>query len=399
MGYPLRYARRDEFRAVVDLDGASFGLQYSEQDLKDAELDVDLDAILVAVDGDRIVGASAELRFELTLPGGQVDVTGLSWVSTDVTHRRQGIQRSLLEQQVRSCAERGVPAMILMASEGGIYGRYGFGAATDVRKMSVDRRAARLRQPVDVGGVCLMTTDAARSVLPGIYDRWRRQTPGAVERKPERWQLMLLDRESQRHGMSGLFHLVHDDGYVSYRIKHEWTHGDPSHLCWVTDYVVTSPEAHAALWQTLLGLDLIATIESYRVPPDDPLPHLLTDPRQVRTVELNDGLWVRPTDVARLLSARRYALDIDLVLAVRDQVLGDRAYRLQGGPDGARCEVSDAAPDVDLGVADLGAAVLGDRRLPALAAAGRVQAEKPGTIGRLHRALLADVMPQHGTSF
>lgn len=397
--YELRYARPDELAAIAAVDGAAFGVHYSEQDLQDAELDLDLDTILVAVDGERIVGVSGELAFGLTLPGGHVDVTGLTWVSTEVTHRRQGIQRSLLERQVRTCAERGVAALILTASEGGIYGRYGFGAASELRRVSVDRRAARLRDPVDAGAVQRLSTDAARDVLPGIYERWRRRTPGAVDRNGRRWQIQLLDREHQRRGMSGLFHLVHPDGYVSYRIDHAWGDGHPGHLCWLTDYVIITAEAHAALWQTLLGLDLTATIGSHRVPLDDPLPHLLTDPRQVRTTELNDGLWVRPTDVAALLAARRYAVDVDVVLGVRDPLLGDRAYRLEGGPNGARCVPSDAAPDLDLGVAELGAIVLGERRLPALAAAGRVRASEPETITLLHRAFLSDTAPQFGTAF
>ena len=82
------------------------------------------------------------------------------------------------------------------------------------------------------------------------------------------------------------------------------------------------------------------------VPIDDPLPALLADPRQVRTTSLRDGLWVRPLDVAALLSARHYAIEIDAVLGVRDALLGDASYRLRGGPDGATCERSAAAPDV-----------------------------------------------------
>ncbi len=399
MSLEYRYAKADEFPAIADLDGASFGFVYSEQELADATLDVDPDRMLVAVDDGRIVGASCEVPFELTLPGGRVGVTGLTWVSVEITHRRRGIQRSLMEQQIRTCSGRGDAAMILFASEGGIYGRYGYGIAGDTRKVVIDRGGARLRRPVDGSGVTRLSTEQARDVLPGIYDRWRQQTPGAVDRNANRWQLQLLDRAGQRHGMSGLFHLVHADGYVSYRIKSEWNDGHPAHVCFLVDYVVITPEAHAALWQVLLAMDMVGRFESYRVPLDDPLPQLLTDPRRVRTVELNDGLWVRPLDVAALLSARTYAVDVAAVLQVRDPVLGAGSYRLVGGPDGARCEASRAEPDVVLDVAELGSLVLGGRRLPPLVAAGRVQVADRDLVTRLDRALLGDVAPQHGTSF
>lgn len=400
VGYQLRRARPDEFARISELDGAAFGFHYSEEDREEAKLDVDLERMLVAVDDDRIVGASCELGLDMTLPGGAAAaVTGLTWVSVDITHRRQGILRSLIEQQVREARDQAVPALILTASEGGIYGRYGFGSASDVRKVLVERRAARLLHPVPKPGVTRMTTDEARGVLPGIYERWQHQTPGAIARDEAHWQLTLGDREHRRNGMSGLFHLVHPDGYVSYRIKVNWNDGHPANNCWLVDYVIATPEAHAELWQTLLGMDLAETIESYRVPVDDPLPWLLADPRRVRTGELNDGLWVRPVHVAALLAARRYAMEIDVVLGVRDPLLGDASYRLRGGPGGAVCERTDAAPDLELGVDDVGVLSLGGRRLAPLLWSGRARCADAALASRVDRAFLADVAPQYGTPF
>jgi predicted acetyltransferase len=244
-----------------------------------------------------------------------------------------------------------------------------------------------------------LTTEQARTVLPAIYDRWRARTAGALNRDDAHWQLQLMDREPYRHGMSGLFHLVHADGYVSYRIKSDWNDGHPGHLCFITDYVIASADAHRALWQVLLGMDMCASIESYRVPTDDPLPYLLADPRRVRTTELNDGLWVRPLDARALLAARSYAVDLDVVLRVRDAVLGEGVYRLHGGPDGARCEPVDAAPDLDLDVAELGALSLGGRRLAPMVAAGLAHAESPDVVTRVDRAFLADRATLYGTVF
>jgi len=400
VGYQLRCARPDEFAKITELDGAAFGFHYSAEDREEAQFDVDLERMLVAVDGDRIVGASCELGLDLSLPGGtSAAVTGLTWVSVDITHRRQGILRALVERQVREAHDQAVPAIILTASEGGIYGRYGFGSASDVRKLLVDRRGARLVNRVPATGVTRMATDEARDVLPGIYERWFAQTPGAVARDESHWKLALGDRETHRHGMSGLFHLVHRDGYVSYRIKVNWNDGHPQNNCWLVDYIVVTRQAHAALWQTLFGMDLAATIESYRVPMDDPLPWLLADPRQVRTGELNDGLWVRPADVAGLLARRRYAVELDLVVGVRDPLLGDAAYRLLGGPDGATCSRVNAEPDVEFGVDDVGALSLGGRRLAPLIWSGRARCTDAALASRLDRAFLADVAPQLGTPF
>jgi predicted acetyltransferase len=396
--YDIRYAGADEFPAVAQLDGASFGFQYSDDELECATLDVELDTVLVAVDSGRIVGASAEVPFTMTLPGGAVDATGLSWVSVEVTHRRRGILRALVETQLRTFADNGVPVAILVASEGGIYGRYGFGVATHTRTTSIDRQATRLLDPPVAHGVVRMSTDDARAVLPAIYDRWRRATPGGLDRNERRWTFQLLDRDWQRGGKSALFHLVHPDGYMSYRIGQESGPTGPRNVCSLVDYVIRTPAAHAGLWHVLLGMDLCARIESSRIPADDPLPLLITDPRQLTTTAVVDALWARPLDVPALLSARTYALELDVVLGVRDPLLGDGTYRLRGGPDGAVCSPVDAAPHAELGVADVGAVLLGGTRVATLARAGRVTGD-PATLTRLDRAFLADVEPQLGTYF
>ncbi|HEY2299118.1 MAG TPA: GNAT family N-acetyltransferase [Jatrophihabitans sp.] len=398
MDVEIRYARPDELAAIVDLDGASFGAQYTPDDIQDVLLDIELDTMLVALDAGRIVGASCEVPFRMTLPGGETDALGLTWVSVEMTHRRRGILRALMDTQLRAAAGRHVPVSVLSASEASIYGRYGFGVATRTRHTVIDRRAAQLIRPLAEHGVTRMSTDEVRGILPGLYERWRRQTPGGLNRNEKRWRLQLLEREWSRQGRSELFHLVHADGYVSYRIARGNDELGHRNTCAVVDYVVCSPRAHAALWSVLLGMDLVVTVESHRIPLDDPLPHLLTDPRQVTTTAVTDGLWTRPIDVAALLAARGYALDLDVTLGVRDPLLGDAGYRLVGGPGGVSCERSGGDPDVTFDVPALGAVVLGGVRIAELRAAGRISGDA-AALSRLDRAFLADVSPQPGTYF
>lgn len=400
MGLEIRYARADELPALADVDGANFGFLYDAQALEDAPLDIDPERVLVTVDDSRIVGLSGEIPLAIALPGGSdAKVTGLSWVSVEVTHRRRGIVRAMIERQLRAAAERDDAAVVLMASEGGIYGRYGFGVATQLRRSRVQRRRARLAVPPDTSAVRRMATDEARAVLPALYERWRRATPGGVSRDERRWQLLLLDREYQRHGASGLFHLVHPEGYVSYRIKQNWNDGDPQHECVIVDYAPATDAAHTALWQTLLSMDLVGSYDSHRIPVDDPLPLLLEDARGIDTVHVADGLWLRPVGIAELLGRRRYGVEFEGVLEVRDPLLGDGRYLLRGGPDGSTCERTDQVPDIVLSVADLGALCLGGTRLVRLARTGRVDCADAALLRRLDLALLADRQPAHGTAF
>lgn len=399
MDFPIRPAAIEDFPEIAAVDGSSFGDPFTSEELADALTIIDPARFLVATDDERIVGVTGDYPFTMTVPGATLVVPGVTWVSVDVTYRRRGILRELMHRQLSGYVEAGVPAAVLTASEGGIYGRFGYGTASHVRKTEVDRRRATLTRPGDAGAVHRASTEQAREQFPEIHERWRATTPGALSRTEEWWDRLLLDREYQRAGMSALIHLRHADGYVSYRVKSDWGDGDPRHMCWLVDYVPATEQAHAALWEVLLGMDLFGSIESYRIPIDDPLPYLLTDARRVRTTHVADGLWLRPLDVVAMLSARTYAVEVDSVIEVGDELFGDGRYLLRGGPDGATCERTERTPDVHLGVAALGSVYLGGVRLEALARAGKVVSDGPGPLARLDRALLADRLPVHGTGF
>src|SRR5690606_31205850 len=85
--------------------------------------------ILVALDGDRMVGTTAAYSLEMTLPGGPRTVAGITGVGVWPTHRRRGVLTALMSRQLADIRARGEAVAVLWASEGAIYGRYGFGLA------------------------------------------------------------------------------------------------------------------------------------------------------------------------------------------------------------------------------------------------------------------------------
>ena len=395
----MRPAVPADFAPIARMDGLAFGYTPTPEDLDDALEAVGIDRFLVATDparDDLVVGATADYRFDVTVPGGaSVPVPGVTWVSVAVTHRRRGILRRLMDRQLRDYLELGLAFAVLTASEGGIYGRFGYGPATVVRDVAVDRARTHLSAPVDATAVVAAGADEAREVLPELHRRWCAQTPGAVSRGDVWWRQYFTDRASRRAGMSERHYWVHPDGYVAFRVRS----GDRGPVVSSHDDAIVTPAARAALWQVLLAFDLYTSIETSRLALDDPLPLLLTDPRRVETTSVDDGMWVRLLDVGTALAARTYGTEVDVVIDVTDPLAGDGRYRLRGGPDGAVCTRTDAVPDVRVGVAALGAAYLGGHRLGGLARAGAVEAADPALLDRLDRAFLADRAPVHGTGF
>jgi predicted acetyltransferase len=160
----------------------------------------------------------------------------------------------------------------------------------------------------------------------------------------------------------------------------------------------TDPSACAALWSDLLSRDLVTEVTARMRPADDPMQHMLVDPRRTRT-HLTDGLWVRLVDVPAALQRRVYASDVDMVLEVTDRLLpaNQARWRLvaNGLADGgkAECERTTAEPDVALPVSALGAAYLGGARLGGLVAAGQISELRPGAVSKLSAAMYWDPAP------
>ena len=136
-------------------------------------------------------------------------------------------------------------------------------------------------------------------------------------------------------------YLVHADGYAAYRIEQRWNDGHPAHRLHLLELISATIEAHAALWQTVLSIDLVATIAAHCLPLDDPLAYLLENPRVLRTTELNDGVWVNVRDISTAFSARTYRT------AERIVVESDgRRWAIDGGPDGGSCTSARTKPDL-----------------------------------------------------
>ncbi|HYH29715.1 MAG TPA: GNAT family N-acetyltransferase [Pseudonocardia sp.] len=393
----LRRAAADDLPVIAEVDGRSFGFHYSDADLDDLRPLFDPDRFLLARDDGAVVGVTGSFPFDVTLPGGAVrPAAGVTWVSVSVTHRRRGLLRALLAEQHRDFVADGTALALLTASEGGIYGRFGYGVATEHRRVEIDRRRAALRRDVPAPcGVREVGTAELRRLAPPIHHRWAARTPGALSRTDAWWDALLADREHQRQGATALFHLVHADGYVSYRREHA------TRTCRIVDMATATDEAYVALWGTLLALDLVDTIVHRSMAAAEPLQFLLADPRQLRTVDQRDGMWARVLDVPAALSARHYAVETDVVLDVRDPFL-DRGgrFRLRGGPDGAECVPADGGvPVVGIEMAALGTLLFGGGHAGALARAGLLAADDPAVLQRLDVAFRGERTPQHGTEF
>jgi predicted acetyltransferase len=421
--WKARLIEPEELAATIDLTALSFavGPRATESYRKQAAMVTEPDRVFVVDDGDVLAGTAASFSMAVALPGGgTLPLAGVTEVGVSPAYRRRGILRTLMEAVHDQALDRGEPIAGLTASEGGIYRRFGYGVATRFQSLTIDRPGVAEVEPLtgDGGGpapaepgggrVRLMSDADARPVLPAVWERYWRRVPGEVGRPAVWWDMLALDVEEDRGGASARFVAVHEDaarvpdGFVTYRVKQGWGSGRLlPHELRVESIAAVDDGIAAALLRFALGVDLVGTVEWEAAPLDLPIRWRLTNPRALRVTREVDHLWLRPFDLPECLSGRRYAVEGTCVLEVVDPVrpaLGGR-FRLEGGPDGATCHRSDAEPDLVVGVADVGALLLGGVRWSTLHRAGLVDERTPGAAVRADAMFLPDRAPYCSTDF
>lgn len=392
----LRTANDDDWAGMSLLAATCFGSRRPTEVTDMWRTMIPSDGALIACDGPDVVGMAFYLDLQLTVPGGSVlPAAGLSWVAVAPTHRRRGLLRDMFADVHTRIAGAGYPVAALEASEGGIYGRFGYGPATVEQTLSVDRRFARVHPDVPAGGPVRFVEPAVhRDEIEKLYERWRRRTPGGLHTPPAMWDEVFADREIGRGGGTAMFCLLHADGFALYRLHV----GEPKTVR-VTKLVALSADAHTALWRALLGMDLMESVVTNTFP-GDPLPYLLTDPRLVRITGVEDALWLRLTDVSAALPARRYSADVSAVLDITDTELhGGGRYTLDIQAGRATCTPGGAEPDVQLDLGVLGSLYLGVHRASSYAAANRLRCKDSELVRRLDAAFATDVPAELGYHF
>jgi predicted acetyltransferase len=398
----LRTPTDDDWPEILHADGRAFGFTYDAHDREEVPAIIDLSRFRVVCDGSDIVGIAGSYAFDVTLPGGAtVPMGGVTWVSVASTHRRRGLLRRLMGACHDDIDRRGEVLATLTASEGGIYERFGYGIASSMRQVRIPTQQASIAQQHRAPNGCVrfMSDAEAAESVPKLWDRARRQRTGEVTRSLAWHELDRRRRARPDEGASAAFYLQHPDGYACYRVRSNWNLGLPSHELTVLELVSATPDAHVALWQTLLETDLVGTVTRSRMPLDDPLPYLLSNQRMVTTTALNDGIWVNVRDVAAAFAARAYGTDDALVVEVVGDGPSAGRWRIAGGHEGGTCRRVRSRPDLVAPPATLGALLYGGVRASVLAAGRRLTAHDEHVLRRADAFFATSPLPNCQTPY
>jgi predicted acetyltransferase len=403
----IRTVPADQLRPWAEAVNVAFGEPIDEAQWRLDQTLFEPERVLGAYDGDALVGGGAAFSFRMTVPGGaRVRTAGVTMVGVMPTHRRRGILRSVMARQLADVRRNDEPLAALVASEGGIYQRFGYGLAILQGAIEIERDRAQFRMDSPaVGSVRLVDREEARRLMPLAYDPVCAATPGFIERDPAWWDERLADIESQRRGAGPQYRAIYERdgevrGYVRYRIKSEWGTVASNSTLIVNELIAMDPVAEHELWRYCFGVDLIARIQYRWGPPNHPLLLMLAEPRRLQ-LRVSDGIWLRIVDVPAALAARGYAADGTLVLDVRDDFVPDAAGRWRMSVEGGAAKVEPTAdsPDLALDTTDLAAAYLGTFSFSELARANRTEELTTGARVRADLMFATAVLPWCSTPF
>jgi len=349
---------------------------------------------------------------QMSLPGGAVvPVAGLTWVGVHPDARRRGVLSAMMTDHLARTHEAGTAISALHASEAGIYGRFGYGLAVLTHEVEVGRGTI-FTAPHLEDEASAITTHMVTMADPGVTERMRAcqlasatAFPGTIVGSPDFFSLMavqtpetLRDKEPRRI----LFARRdgRDVGFVGLRRQHKWQNARPSGVVTAGTFC-GSPAARLALARRVVDLDLMGTTKLENIGVDDPLLGWVGGPRGTGSLQTWDSTWVRLVDLEAAWSLRSYEADCDVVVEVSDRCAPWNAarWRLTASSGVGSASRTDAAADLSLDVAVLGAGYLGGGSIGGLLRAGLVREHRAGAYAALVRAMRTVVAPEPSIGF
>lgn len=335
---------------------------------------------LCAFEDDKLATAYAAWPFTMRINGAPVPIAGVTTVGTLPVFRLRGNLRRIMQTDFQRLYEReGPPLAVLYASQAAIYQRYGYGIVSTHISYRVEPRYLTFAHGVPIRGSLRESGRDEAALLNDVFRRYRDPRNGVIHRSRPLWAANQFADPPEHHELSVV--VYEEDGqalgYVIY------TTGPGSYpppgvggVLNVREVVWLTPAAYIALWRHIAGFELMREVIWRSAPSDDPLPHLLLEPRMLQATA-RDGILARIVDLPRTLASRTYATEAVLTFEVQDELCPWNAgrWRMETGADGAaRVARTTENPQVTMPVSTLAMLLFGQISAGEAARMGRLDA-------------------------
>ena len=353
---------------------------------------------LCAFEDGKLATTYAAFPFKMRFNGNPFPVAAVTQVSTLPVYRNRGYLRKVTEAHFQLLYEMGErPIAILLAAQAAIYQRYEYAVVSTTNSYNIEPRYLEFSNPLSVKGKFREIGDDDFEQLVNIYRTFREERNGYLHRSKISWDLTIL--KPPKEGMLGRVVYEEDGnplGYIVYTAKShpKWHATAPDQLIQVKDFAWLTPEAYHAIWDYLFQMRLARNIIGSFVPPDDPLPHMLIEPRMLHATS-RDGLLGRIIDVEKAMPGRTYEEESILTFEVLDKMCSWNIgkWELETSGSGSLIKKTDKSPGLRIPVSTLAMLVFGQISATEAARMGRLDVLDHDALSKWDRVMRTKFRP------
>jgi predicted acetyltransferase len=353
---------------------------------------------LCAFEDGRLATVYAYWPLMMRFNGEGIPVAGVTSVGTMPIFRRHGYLRRITATHFNYLHEKGEFGIaILLASLAAIYQRYGYAIVSTRNMYDVEPRYLEFAVDQPVSGRLRELGDDEFGRLVELYRRFRADRTGYIHRGRAMWEAGVLNPPPAG---SRLLKVVYEEageplGYVIYVLASlPGPAVGPRQRLAIRDLVWLSPSAYRAIWQHFAAMDLVNNIIWERVPGDDPLPHLLREPRMLRLTS-QDGILARIVDIERAFPKLRFLGKGNLTFEVIDDLCpwNRGQWQVEASAEGAAVSRTSKNSQLTLPISTLAMLVFGQISATEAARMGRLTVDDHNALPVWDKVMRASYRP------
>ncbi|NGZ75395.1 GNAT family N-acetyltransferase [Saccharibacillus alkalitolerans] len=313
-----------EFDANIALAEYAFLYKLSEEKKEERRARFADEPVWGAFEDGELCAKLALIPLEVYVHGRRVKMGGIGGVATWPEKRRKGMVTLLLRRALEEMKNQGQLLSYLHPFSVAFYRKYGWELFTDNKNYSipVDKLPVRKNVP---GRVVRNIREI--EVLKSVYDRVIPRYNGAMTRSRSWWENRV---------MSGIPYTAvyyneagEPEAYVLYEIENR---------VWITEEIIWLNEtARQGMWDFIVNHDSKLKEVQLKLPVDDPMSLLLSDPRVKQEIEpyfmgriVDAEAFIRAYPFAEADAPSRFILQIE----DRDAPWNEGVWRWTISPDG-----------------------------------------------------------------
>ena len=354
--------------------------------------------------GDKIIGTANSFSEVISLPGNKsANVSAVSYVSVQPTHRRQGILSEMMNIQLNEFYSKyKEPLAILWPSETAIYGRFGY-APTHEKHYEIAKKNVQFIPSVVNKNFEAKFLDKKEAIklFTDLNNALMKSRPG-VMKLTQKWAERRINDLIVHHLGTGPSYFVgiynHDNpvGFVTYTIENSSEDGGnmPASLH-IWDIMYLNIDAAIKLWDFCLNIDLVEIIYAKGVPADDILESIIMSPGNLNS-RITTGLWIRIVNVIEALKSRKYNKKGKMIFKLKDSIINENnnTFLLDTESENATiCTTSNESPDIEITINGLSEMYLGTFNLNNLIASKNIKIINTNIINYINDAFRENITP------